>query len=313
MRTSTRLMAACTLLAASAMIFVSSCKDAEEPTSQVPVDRTTRSTSFDNFARVVYVEVNDVNPLNAGEYLLSDGKPFFTHVILFASNIRGDASGNVHNYNNPNNAAILGNATKYIKPLQDKGIKVIMGNLGDHTGAGFANLTAAQIDTYTNDLVAYENIVDGYDFDDEWAEYGTRGYPNANSTSFSNMLIALNNKTNNLITVFDWGMTYTINSTAAACIDMAYQGGLNNYNETSFIPGFPIGKYCPYFCDLTGPDEDMLVTYYVSLAAEAGAKGVCFFNLPATPYRLSTLDAAAQAFGLTVTHSGTTYSKDYGN
>ena len=29
---------------------------------------------------------------------------------------------------------------KYIAPLQAKGIKVIMGNLGDHTGAGFANL-----------------------------------------------------------------------------------------------------------------------------------------------------------------------------
>ena len=26
--------------------------------------------------------------------------------------------------------------------------------------------------TYTDDLVAYDNIVDGYDFDDEWAEYG---------------------------------------------------------------------------------------------------------------------------------------------
>ena len=73
-------------------------------------------------------------------HLLSDGTPFFTHVILFASNIRGDASGNVHNYNNPNNAAILANPAKYIAPLQAKGIKVIMGNLGDHTGAGFANL-----------------------------------------------------------------------------------------------------------------------------------------------------------------------------
>lgn len=64
-----------------------------------------------------------------------------------------------------------------------------MGNLGDHTGVGFSNLTAAQIATYTNDLVSYENVVDGNDFDDEWAEYGTRGYPSANSTSFSDMII----------------------------------------------------------------------------------------------------------------------------
>lgn len=205
------LFAACTLFAASALLMTS-CQQAEEPIANDPTDQAgpmTRAATLGNFYRVVYVEVNDVNPLNAGEYLLSDGTPFFTHVILFASNIRGDASGNVHNYNNPNNAAILANPSTYIAPLQAKGIKVIMGNLGDHTGAGFANLTAAQIGTYTDDLVAYDNIVDGYDFDDEWAEYGTRGYPYANSTSYSNMIIALAGKTNKSISVFDWGNTRT--------------------------------------------------------------------------------------------------------
>lgn len=308
-------MAALALIAAAATIFVS-CKDAEEPTAQVPVDRTTRATSFDNFARVVYVEVNDVNPLNAGEYLLPDGKPFFTHVILFASNIRGDASGNVHNYNNPNNAAILGNPAKYIKPLRDKGIKVLMGNLGDHTGAGFANLTAAQIESYTNDLMAYDNIVDGYDFDDEWAEYGTRGYPNVNNTSFSNLIIALNGKTNGLITVFDWGNTGLINSTAAACIDMAYQGGLDNYNESSFIPNFPISRYCPYlfnYSNLYFNKEDLVLENTYN-ASEANAKGICYFNLPMNPTTaLRYIQPAADIFGLTVTHTGKTYSKDYGN
>lgn len=215
------LFAACTLFAASALLMTS-CQQAEEPIANDPTDQAgpmTRAATLGNFYRVVYVEVNDVNPLNAGEYLLSDGTPFFTHVILFASNIRGDASGNVHNYNNPNNAAILANPSTYIAPLQAKGIKVIMGNLGDHTGAGFANLTAAQIGTYTDDLVAYDNIVDGYDFDDEWAEYGTRGYPYANSTSYSNMIIALAGKTNKSISVFDWGNTGTLSSTAISHLD----------------------------------------------------------------------------------------------
>ena len=98
------LFAACTLFAASALLMTS-CQQAEEPIANDPTDQAgpmTRAATLGNFYRVVYVEVNDVNPLNAGEYLLSDGTPFFTHVILFASNIRGDASGNVHNYNNPN-------------------------------------------------------------------------------------------------------------------------------------------------------------------------------------------------------------------
>lgn len=236
------LFAACTLFAASALLMTS-CQQAEEPIANDPTDQAgpmTRAATLGNFYRVVYVEVNDVNPLNAGEYLLSDGTPFFTHVILFASNIRGDASGNVHNYNNPNNAAILANPSTYIAPLQAKGIKVIMGNLGDHTGAGFANLTAAQIGTYTDDLVAYDNIVDGYDFDDEWAEYGTRGYPYANSTSYSNMIIALAGKTNKSISVFDWGNTGTLSSTAISHLDWGCQGSLNGYGfNSSFAAGKP--------------------------------------------------------------------------
>lgn len=269
-----------------------------------------RAATLGNFYRVVYVEVNDVNPLNAGEYLLSDGTPFFTHVILFASNIRGDASGNVHNYNNPNNAAILANPAKYIAPLQAKGIKVIMGNLGDHTGAGFANLTAAQIGTYTDDLVAYDNIVDGYDFDDEWAEYGTRGYPNANSTSYSNMIIALAGKTNKSISVFDWGNTGTLSSTAISHLDWGCQGSLNGYG---FNSSFAAGKYLPLFVNLTSPLSDTAIRSRTTQAKNADARGICFFNLPMSPYRLSSFNAAAQAFGETVSHTGKTYSKDYGN
>lgn len=302
--------AACTLLAASALFFAS-CERAEDPAAEGPVDQGTRAATIDNFARVVYVEVNDVNPLNAGEYTLSNGKPFFTHVILFASNIRGDAAGNVHNYNNPNNAAILANPDKYIKPLRDKGIKVIMGNLGDHTGAGFSNLTTAQINSYVDDLLAYESIVDGYDFDDEWAEYGTRGYPYENDHSYSDLILALNAKTTNMITVFDWTYANKISSAAAACVDLAYQGGLNKYSTSPSFP-IPLSRYCPYLCDLTRPEGDNLVKSKVMASKNLNAGGVCFFNLPMTSYRLSTLNAAAQAFGLTCSHSGNTYTKDYG-
>ena len=84
------LFAACTLFAASALLMTS-CQQAEEPIANDPTDQAgpmTRAATLGNFYRVVYVEVNDVNPLNAGEYLLSDGTPFFTHVILFAATHR---------------------------------------------------------------------------------------------------------------------------------------------------------------------------------------------------------------------------------
>lgn len=300
------ILAACTLFAASALIM-SSCSRSEEGTVMDENNLETRASDWNNFYRVVYVEVNDVNPLNVGEYVMEDGTPFFTHVVLFASNIRGDANGNVHNYNNPNNAAVLGNPAKYIKPLQDKGIKVIMGNLGDHTGAGFANLNANQIETYTNDLVAYANIVDGYNFDDEWAEYGTRGYPAANSTSFSNMIIALAGKTDKGLSVFDWGNTYTINATAVGMLDWACQGSLNGYATSSQFGA----KYLPLFVDLTRPLSDGTITTRTGQAKAGNLRGIGFFNIPMSATRLSSFNAAAKAFSKTCTHTGKTYSKDY--
>lgn len=66
------LFAACTLFAASALLMTS-CQQAEEPIANDPTDQAgpmTRAATLGNFYRVVYVEVNDVNPLNAGEYRL---------------------------------------------------------------------------------------------------------------------------------------------------------------------------------------------------------------------------------------------------
>ena len=67
------LKAACSLMAATALAFVS-CNNMEEPAMDQSAPET-RAATIDNFARVVYVEVNDVNPLNAGEYTLSNGAP----------------------------------------------------------------------------------------------------------------------------------------------------------------------------------------------------------------------------------------------
>ena len=304
------LKTACSLMAATALAFVS-CNDMEEPAMDQSAPET-RAATIDNFARVVYVEVNDVNPLNAGEYTLSNGEPFFTHVILFASNIHGDAVGNASNYNNPNNEAILSNPAKYIAPLQAKGIKVLMGNLGDHTGLGFANLTEAQADQYIDDLMAYEGIVDGYDFDDEWAKYGEKGYPQANTTSYSMMINKLRSRTDKIISVFDFGNTYTLDATAAANIDMAYYADLGRYGSPNF--NIPMSKYTPYLCDLTKNPATALVKTYTTRAMNANAAGITFFNLRMEPSNgLSRFNAAAQAFGLTCSHSGKTYAKDYGN
>src|SRR5699024_5904288 len=92
---------------------------------------------------ICYVEVNENNPLNVGEYTMkSTGQPFFDVVFLFSSNINyQDETGKVYVYNNSNVQYLLDNREKYIKPLQDKGIKVCMSILGNHDIVGPANLT----------------------------------------------------------------------------------------------------------------------------------------------------------------------------
>lgn len=57
-----------------------------------------------------------------------------------------------------------------------------------------------------------------------------------------------------------------------------------------------------------------MVKTYTTRAMNANAAGITFFNLRMEPSNgLSRFNAAAQAFGLTCSHSGKTYVKDYGN
>ena len=131
---------------------------------------------------VVYVEVNDRNPLNAGSYILEDGTYLFDYMTIFAANIRsrncaletephGCTKQGPHVHLNENVRYILENRNKYLVPLQNKGIKVLLGLLGDHDGIGFGTMSDADIETFATDVKATVDLyhLDGVDFDDEWA------------------------------------------------------------------------------------------------------------------------------------------------
>ena len=149
----------------------------------------------------VYIEVNDNNPLNAGSYILEDGTYLFDYVIIFAANIRnrncaaeGGAhgctnTGTVHLHLNENVRYILENRQKYIVPLQKKGIKVLLGLLGDHDGIGFASMNDADRAAFVASVKAGLELyqLDGVDFDDEWAskEAWDTAVPSNNPTAES--------------------------------------------------------------------------------------------------------------------------------
>lgn len=68
---------------------------------------------------------------------------------------------------------MLRNADKFIRPLQAKGIKVVMTILGNHDEAGMGNLSEAAAKDFAKELKAYLDIygLDGIDFDDEYTSY----------------------------------------------------------------------------------------------------------------------------------------------
>lgn len=128
---------------------------------------------------IVYVEVNNENPLNAGEYILVEDKaPFFDIVSIFAANINLDKDGSPYISLNDQTAFVLHNADKIIRPLQEKGIKVHLSILGNHDDAGMRSLSDAGAKAFAKELKAYADIygLDGFDFDDEYSAYDKGTY-----------------------------------------------------------------------------------------------------------------------------------------
>jgi len=122
----------------------------------------------------LYFEVNDTNPLNALEYVLEDGQLFFDAVVLFSGNIHWDTqSGKPYMHYNDNVTALLKDKDKYIQPLRERGIKVLMGVLGDHDGSGPGNLTEKGAEVFAEHLaeMCVEYGLDGICMDDEYSEY----------------------------------------------------------------------------------------------------------------------------------------------
>ena len=130
---------------------------------------------------ICYIEVNNENILNTGEYTMENsGKPFFDIVNVFAANIRLNEEGKPYVYCNPQVTFVLENADKLIRPLQQKGIKVHLTILGDHTLAGMRSLGDEAAKDFAKELKSYVDIYgfDGISFDDEWSNYDlVAGYP----------------------------------------------------------------------------------------------------------------------------------------
>lgn len=121
----------------------------------------------------LYFEVNGVNPLNALAFQLENGKVLWDAVVLFAANINYSAAdGRPYVACNPQVQYLLDNSETLLQPLRRRGVKVLLGLLGNHDMTGLAQLSKQGAKDFARELGQYVKAynLDGVNFDDEYSE-----------------------------------------------------------------------------------------------------------------------------------------------
>jgi hypothetical protein len=224
---------------------------------------------------VCYSLTNSSNPLDLGIYTLENGNPLFDIGILFAANINyNTATQEAYLYFNDSVSNILKNVDTYIRPLQAKGIKVLLSILGNHQGAGISNFpTQAAATAFAQQLTDAVNTygLDGIDFDDEWSEYGNNGTGQPNDFSFPYLVSALREQLpDKLITMYFIGPA--AGSLSYGTINV---GSLINYSWNPYYGTFNAP-------DIPGMSNNQLSAAAVGIAEEEG------YTPPAQAAQLAT-------------------------
>ncbi|MFF3641370.1 endo-beta-N-acetylglucosaminidase H [Streptomyces sp. NPDC002564] len=197
---------------------------------------------------VAYVEVNNNSMLNVGKYTLANGGGnAFDVAVIFAANINYDTTKKAaYLHFNENVQRVLDNAATQIRPLQQKGIKVVLSVLGNHQGAGFANFPSQQAaSTFAKQMsdTVTKYGLDGIDFDDEYAEYGNNGTGQPNASSFVHLVTALRaNMPNKIISLYNIGPAASRLSYGGVDVSSKFDYAWNPYYGTWQVPGIALPK-----------------------------------------------------------------------
>jgi hypothetical protein len=231
--------------------------------------------------------------LNLGMYSLTNSNNLFNIGIIFAANINYDVTiKSAVLYLNDTVTNVLKNADTLIRPLQAKGIKILLSILGNHQGAGISNLPdQASAQAFAKQLsnAVSDYGLDGIDFDDEWAEYGNNGTGQPNEYSFPYLVQALRNLMgqDKIISFYCIGPAASSLSydgiNAGSLINYAWNPFYGNY-EQNMVPDLPNSNWGPAALCLNSADRAYTpVTTAVSLAQEAISDNyvtIMYYDLP---------------------------------
>jgi hypothetical protein len=276
------------ILSAIAFTFAACSKNAD---SILPVtEEGNLSTSAIGVAgakSVCYVEVNNYDIRNVGKYKLSTGQQLFDIAIIFAANINYNTSTQkAVLYYNTQVTNVLSNRNTYIKPLQDKGIKVLLSILGNHQGAGFSNFpsqAAAQAfaQQLSNAVTTYG--LDGIDFDDEYADYGNNGTGQPNASSFVYLVTALRQlMPNKIISFYYYGPAASRLSyngvTVGSKINYSWNAVYGSFSVPN-VPGLGKANLGPAAINITSTSASTAASLANSTVSQA--YGIyLYYNLP---------------------------------
>lgn len=274
------------------------------------------------------VYVNTTNPLNAKSYYLTDtisnsSEPFLDLCVLDAGKIHKSSDNMPTLYLDSDMNHVLANADTYIRPLQEKGIKVLLRILGDGQDMGVANMNDNQADAFTDILVWVVGSygLNGITFDDQYSEYSGMVY-----NSYGNIILKLREKfdtyfpdENRLITVRQWGNYNQISALAGAALDYADHGtyGPNIFMSSSSISGVTNDRWSPQALKIS----TNYISYFLnqikvrSIQASQGGYGVISTDDMRSADDINPLNVfvkiAEGALGKTATYDGNNYAKNW--
>lgn len=158
----------------------------KHPANDIDMTWTERTPDVMEPRLVAVIEATENDLRNVGNYMLypkgkeqpDKKRPLFDMTVIFSANMNfNEISGRPELFYNQEVQRILTNRDIFIKPLQDKGIKVLLSVMPNRQGIGFANLDISGerrvIKDFAREMAdaVKQYGLDGVMFDDEYANY----------------------------------------------------------------------------------------------------------------------------------------------
>lgn len=199
----------------------------------------------------LFFEVNDANPLNTLVFQLEDGRLLWDAVVLFAANINYDSDTQRPFIKcNPNVQYLLDHNETFLQPLRKRGVKVLLGLLGNHDQAGLAQLSEIGARDFAAEVAHYCEAynLDGVNYDDEYSDSPDLSNPafTTPGTAAAARLCYETKKAmpDKLVTVFAYGYMYGTATVDGVDADEWIDIAVANYGSSARPLGNMTKKKC---------------------------------------------------------------------